>query len=52
MSDKELDSEYMRLLDVVEKPARIDSYSSKPVIATGEEYKGKYELNNKLICFI
>lgn len=48
MSDKELDSEYMRLLDVVEKPARIDKLrSSKPVIATGEEYKGKYELNNK-----
>ena len=46
MSDKELDSEYMRLLDVVEKPARIDKLrSSKPVEIKPSDYDGKYKLN-------
>lgn len=46
MSDNELDSEYMRLLDVVEKPARIDKLrSSKPVEIKPSDYDGKYKLN-------
>ena len=46
MSDNELDSEYMRLLDVVEKPARIDKLrSSKSVEIKPSDNDGKYKLN-------
>ena len=35
-------------MDIVEKPKRIEKVRrSEAIVATGEEYKGKYELNNK-----
>ena len=48
MTPAEMDREYMRLADIVEKPERIEKLkNSKPVEATGREYEGKYELNNR-----
>ena len=48
MSDEDLNKEYLKVMDVVEKPKRIEKLrKSEPVISNGQEYRGKYELNNR-----